>query len=176
VANVVTAAPFLALGLQLLLRSPAAPAPARRYGLALTGVGAAAVGYHTSAGGHRPHLRQIDYLSIGAASWCLVGAMQPAPQHRPLLLHALGGLLVAAHPLAGSAAHAVAAEAVFFARAAAGGPKLRAAHRAHCALAAAAAALFLAEEACPEAPLLHAAWHCAAAAALAGYGAVIPLK
>jgi hypothetical protein len=107
---------------------------------------------------------------------CLVGALQPAAPARPLVLSAVGGALVAAHPLAASAAHALAAEAVFFARAAAGPPALRAAHRAHLALSATAAALFLAEEAYPEAPLLHAAWHCAAAAALAGYSAVIPLK
>ena len=68
VANVVTSAPIAWLGLSLL-RAPAAPMEARRYGAALLGVGAAAVGYHTSAGGVRPHARQVDYLSIGVASW-----------------------------------------------------------------------------------------------------------
>ena len=105
-----------------------------------------------------------------------MGALQPAAPARAPLFAAAGGALVAAHPLAASAAHALAAEAVFFARAAAGPPALRAAHRSHVALSALAATLFLAEEAYPQVPLLHAAWHCAAAAALAGYGAVIPLK
>ena len=83
-ANVATSVPLAWLGLRLLLRSPAAPPPARRYGAALLGVSAAAVGYHTSAGDVRPHARQVDYLSIGLASWVrlLLNAHPGLPSRR----------------------------------------------------------------------------------------------
>jgi hypothetical protein len=70
VANVLTSAPFFLMGTkQLALGAPGATAASRAYGVSLLGVGAAAVAYHASAGETRPNFRQVDYLTIGAASW-----------------------------------------------------------------------------------------------------------
>jgi hypothetical protein len=49
-------------------------------------------------------------------------------------------------------------------------------YRRHVGLSALAGALFIGEEIVPEVPLIHAAWHVAAAAALAGFGAVLPMN
>jgi hypothetical protein len=68
IANVATSAPFFVLGARLAC-APVAPPAARAYGASLLGVGVAALAYHTSAGTSRPHWRQLDYLSIGGASW-----------------------------------------------------------------------------------------------------------
>jgi hypothetical protein len=110
----------------------------------------------------------LDYLSIGAASVCLLGAMPPGPPALPRPPPLLSALTVAAHPLAATVLHGLGAE-VSFAATARALPALQPAHRLHMGLLAVAGGLFLAEEVWPRAPLLHAAWHTAAALTVASY-------
>jgi hypothetical protein len=115
----------------------------------------------------------MSALTRPCGAQCLLRALAPQPALPPFA-SLLSAALVPLHPLAAVAAHATACEAVFLARAASGSAQLRRAHRLHIATSVAAGALFVGEEIWPEAPLVHAAWHCAAAASLAGFGAVIP--
>ena len=170
IANVATSAPFFALGAWTCAH---ANSPAGRlYGSSLFGVGTAAVLYHTSAGVGRPHWRTLDYLTIATSATLLLRALSPPGSKHALhpALSACGALLVPLHPLAAAGAHAALAEAKFLARARAGTHQLRQAHRRHVAASVAAGALFVGEEIWPDVPLVHAAWHCAAAVALSGFG------
>jgi hypothetical protein len=72
-ANVVTSAPFFALGAHVLRRGTTPETKA--FGASLLGVGAAAVLYHSSAGPARPHCRQVDYLAISTSAVLLLRAV-----------------------------------------------------------------------------------------------------
>ena len=77
--------------------------------------------------------------------------------------------LLPLHPLAAVAMNALASEAAFAREAAKRPEKLRSAHRRHVAVGTLAMALFVGEELAPRVPLVHCVWHCAGAAALAGF-------
>ena len=155
----------------------------RRYGLCMFGVGAAACAYHLAPLRRRPlrvALRQADFTSIALAS---VVASEAYGAALPRWFR-VGSLVAASRfPLLVSAAHCAASELAFLRRARRGAESAeggclpgvprktsrggcRRAHAAHVAAVALAGFFFVAEEAEPDAPFLHAAWHLFGAAAI----------
>ena len=155
----------------------------RRYGLCMFGVGAAACAYHLAPLRRRPlrvALRQADFTSIALAS---VVASEAYGAALPRWFR-VGSLVAASRfPLLVSAAHCAASELAFLRRARRGAESAeggclpgvprktsrggcRRAHAAHVAAVALAGFFFVAEEAAPDAPFLHAAWHLFGAAAI----------
>lgn len=169
-SNLVTSLPFFVLG--SAFRDSPQPG-SQLFGTSLYGVGTASMLYHRSEGAWRPRWRQLDYLAIGLSSCCLVTALRLRPRKRLRAARLACLAAVPLHPLAATAANILLAEGVYAVRARRAGGALARAHAQHVAVSAVAAALFVAEEVWPAVPLIHAAWHLAAVAAIAGFAPAI---
>ncbi|KAF2919797.1 hypothetical protein DAI22_08g162500 [Oryza sativa Japonica Group] len=155
IANVVTSIPFIVLGLQ----TPRKNLNTALYANSLIGVGIASSLYHTSRGRIRKYMRWADYTMIATTTLCLSRALR---NEHPKLLMAASTLLLPFQPLVVSAVHTGIME-VSFAKRASMEPELRMAHNLHKMSSLLGGALFIADDAFPETPYLHAAWHLAAA-------------
>ncbi|KAG8047327.1 hypothetical protein GUJ93_ZPchr0008g13434 [Zizania palustris] len=155
VANVFTSLPFIVLGLQ----TPRKNLNTALYANSLIGVGIASSLYHTSRGRIRKYMRWADYTMIATTALCLTRALR---NEHPKLLMAASTLLLPFQPLVVSAVHTGIME-VSFAKRASTEPELRMAHNLHKMSSLLGGALFIADDAFPETPYLHAAWHLAAA-------------
>lgn len=155
IANVVTSIPFIVLGLQ----TPRKNLNTALYANSLIGVGIASSLYHTSRGRIRKYMRWADYTMIATTTLCLSRALR---NEHPKLLMAASTLLLPFQPLVVSAVHTGIME-VSFAKRASTEPELRMAHNLHKMSSLLGGALFIADDAFPETPYLHAAWHLAAA-------------
>ncbi|XP_006659428.1 uncharacterized protein LOC102714113 [Oryza brachyantha] len=155
IANVVTSLPFIVLGLQ----TPRKNLNTALYANSLIGVGIASSLYHTSRGQIRKYMRWADYTMIATTTLCLSRALQ---NEHPKLLMAASTLLLPFQPLVVSAVHTGIME-VSFAKRASTDPELKMAHNLHKMSSLLGGALFIADDAFPETPYLHAAWHLAAA-------------
>lgn len=104
-------------------------------------------------------MRWADYTMIATTTLCLSRALR---NEHPKLLMAASTLLLPFQPLVVSAVHTGIME-VSFAKRASMEPELRMAHNLHKMSSLLGGALFIADDAFPETPYLHAAWHLAAA-------------
>lgn len=155
IANVVTSIPFITLGTQV----PRKNLNCKIYANSLIGVGIASSLYHGSRGKVRKYLRWVDYTMIATATVCLSRAIR---NENPKLLMAASALLLPIQPLMVSAVHTGMME-VAFAKRALEEPELKEAHKIHKMSSIVGGALFIADDAFPQTPFLHAAWHLAAA-------------
>ncbi|XP_022938939.1 uncharacterized protein LOC111445000 [Cucurbita moschata] len=155
VANVLTSLPFIALGIQ----APRKNFPTRLYANSLIGVGVASSLYHSSRGKLRQYLRWADYTMIATATVCLTGALR---NDNPRMLMAASAFLLPLRPFTVSALHTGMME-VMFAKRALKDPDLRMAHNVHKVSTLLGGVLFVADDALPQTPFIHAAWHLAAA-------------
>ncbi|KAA0046324.1 hypothetical protein IC582_021968 [Cucumis melo] len=155
VANVLTSLPFIALGIQ----APRRNFSMKLYANSLIGVGVASSLYHSSRGKVRQYLRWADYTMIAAATVCLTGALK---NDNPKLLMAASALLLPLRPFTVSALHTGMME-VIFAKRALKDPDLRMAHNVHKMSTLLGGVFFIADDALPQTPFIHAAWHLAAA-------------
>ncbi|KAM7463443.1 hypothetical protein LguiA_031564 [Lonicera macranthoides] len=155
VANVLTSIPFIALGMQV----PRKNMNCKLYANSLIGVGVASSLYHASRGQMRKYMRWADYTMIATATVCLSRALR---NKNPKLLMAASAVLLPIQPLMVSAVHTGMME-VAFAKRAVEEPELKAAYRVHKMSSIVGGALFIADDAFPQTPFLHAAWHLAAA-------------
>uniref|UniRef100_A0A0D3H0J8 Uncharacterized protein n=1 Tax=Oryza barthii TaxID=65489 RepID=A0A0D3H0J8_9ORYZ len=157
IANVVTSIPFISCRKNL---------NTALYANSLIGVGIASSLYHTSRGRIRKYMRWADYTMIATTTLCLSRALR---NEHPKLLMAASTLLLPFQPLVVSAVHTgimeakMANQVVSFAKRASTEPELRMAHNLHKMSSLLGGALFIADDAFPETPYLHAAWHLAAA-------------
>ena len=157
------------------------PRKMKRFGWAMLGVGAAAVAYHVSPRERRATraaLRRMDFTSIALASTV---ASDAYGCRLPAAVKVASVAVAPRFPLLVSGVHCAASEVAFF-RAARGERKnekgggcgdawkgseaCKRAHAAHLGAVLGAAFFFMAEEAWPEVPLLHATWHLFGAAAI----------
>ncbi|EEE68743.1 hypothetical protein OsJ_27426 [Oryza sativa Japonica Group] len=167
IANVVTSIPFIVLGLQtprrcqltVMCQSCRKNLNTALYANSLIGVGIASSLYHTSRGRIRKYMRWADYTMIATTTLCLSRALR---NEHPKLLMAASTLLLPFQPLVVSAVQTGIME-VSFAKRASMEPELRMAHNLHKMSSLLGGALFIADDAFPETPYLHAAWHLAAA-------------
>uniref|UniRef100_A0A175YHC9 Uncharacterized protein n=1 Tax=Daucus carota subsp. sativus TaxID=79200 RepID=A0A175YHC9_DAUCS len=127
------------------------------HGCCLNGVASSL--YHASRGRLRKYLRWADYATIATATVCLSRALR---DENPKLLMAASALVLPIQPLMVSAVHTGMME-VAFAKRALKDPKLKMAHNVHKMSSLLGGALFIADDAFPQTPFLHAAWHLAAA-------------
>ncbi|XP_022990677.1 uncharacterized protein LOC111487494 [Cucurbita maxima] len=155
VANVLTSLPFIALGIQ----APRKNFSMKLYANSLIGVGVASSLYHSSRGKLRQYLRWADYTMIATATVCLTGALR---NDNPKLLMAASAFLLPLRPFTVSALHTGMME-VIFAKRALKDPDLRMAHNVHKMSTILGGVLFIADDALPKTPFIHAAWHLAAA-------------
>lgn len=155
IANVLTSLPFIAVGIQ----APRKNLNCKLYANSLIGVGVASSLYHASRGRLRKYLRWADYTMIATATMCLSRALR---NENPKLLMAASALCLPIQPLMVSAVHTGMME-VAFAKRALKDPELKMAHNVHKMSSLLGGALFIADDAFPETPYLHAAWHLAAA-------------
>lgn len=160
----------------------------RRYGLAMFGVGSAAVAYHLAPLTKRKTrvaLRQLDFTSIALAS---AVASDAYGCQLPTAVKVASLVAAPRFPLLVSGLHCAASEVAFFNQARrrrkggkgsddggswGGSDGCKRAHTAHMASVLGAAFFFTAEELWPEAPFFHATWHCLGAAAIATGNQVI---
>lgn len=159
VVNVLTSIPFVAIGLQ----TPRKNLNCKIYANSLIGVGVASSLYHVSRGRMRKYTRWADYTMIATATVCLSRALR---DENSKLLMAVSALALPIQPLMVSAVHTGMME-VAFARRALKDPNLKMAHNMHKMSSLLGAALFIADDAFPQTPFLHAAWHLAAAVGVA---------
>ena len=132
----------------------------RAYGRGVVGMGLAAFAYHASWGAARPLLRKLDYYAIAAGMHLLRRVHVKVPP----LLSALSVISVPAHPLLVTVANAAIVEGASVWRAARQPRLLAKAQLVHAGVAGVGAALFTKGD---HLPFAHAAWHLAAAGALA---------
>ena len=159
----------------------------RRYGLAMFGVGAAAMAYHLTPLCRRKArvaLRQIDFTSIALASTV---ASEAYGCRLPQVFKLASIAAAPRFPLLVSGLNCAASEVAFFNKATrrpapkptnaaadddgdnsswGGSAACRRCYAAHAVATLGAAFFFTAEEVWPDAPFLHAAWHCFGAAAI----------
>ncbi|KAK1390072.1 Cytosolic fe-s cluster assembly factor nar1 [Heracleum sosnowskyi] len=159
IVNVLTSIPFVAIGLQ----TPRKNLNCKIYANSLIGVGVASSLYHVSRGSMRKYTRWADYTMIATATVCLSRALR---DENSKLLMAVSALALPIQPLMVSAVHTGMME-VAFARRALKDPNLKMAHNMHKMSSLLGAALFIADDALPQTPFLHAAWHLAAAVGVA---------
>uniref|UniRef100_A0A164SQ26 Uncharacterized protein n=1 Tax=Daucus carota subsp. sativus TaxID=79200 RepID=A0A164SQ26_DAUCS len=133
------------------------------YANSLIGVGIASSLYHVSRGSLRKYTRWADYTMIATATVCLSRALR---EENSKLLMAVSALALPIQPLMVSAVHTGMME-VAFAKRALKDPNLKMAHDMHKMSSLLGAALFIADDALPQTPFLHAAWHLAAAVGVA---------
>ncbi|KAL8157566.1 hypothetical protein AgCh_002320 [Apium graveolens] len=155
IANVLTSIPFVVLGYQ----APRKNLNCKLYAHSLIGVGVASSLYHASRGRLRKYLRWADYATIATATVCLSRALR---DENPKLLMAASALVLPIQPLMVSAVHTGMME-IAFAKRALNDPKLKKAHNVHKMSSLLGVALFMADDAFPQTPFLHAGWHLAAA-------------
>ncbi|XP_028097214.1 uncharacterized protein LOC114297062 isoform X1 [Camellia sinensis] len=155
IANVITSLPFIVLGTQ----APRKNLNCKIYANSLIGVGVASSLYHASRGKLKKYMRWADYTMIATTTMCLSRALR---NENPKLLMAASALILPIQPLMVSAVHTGIMEVVF-AKRALNDPELRMAHNVHKMSSLLGGALFLADDAFPQTPFLHAAWHLAAA-------------
>jgi hypothetical protein len=167
-ANLASSLPFLLHGARVLMNSD--DARVQRYGFSLCGVALGSTFYHGTPfeHEHRRLARYVDYGLIGVSSVALLHALRV---ETPVAVKALELVAVLAHPLASTALHVGCAEAVYWRRARGkdASAERRATHSAHLGRIGLAATLFIGEEMLPSVPLIHAAWHLAAASAVADF-------
>ncbi|KAM7484658.1 hypothetical protein LguiA_000667 [Lonicera macranthoides] len=149
IANVLTSIPFIVLG----------NLNCKLYANSLIGVGVASSLYHASRGKLRKYLRWADYTTIATATVCLSRALR---NENPKLLMAASALFLPIQPLMVSAVHTGMME-VAFAKRAVQDPELKRVHKVHKISSLLGGAFFVADDAFPQTPYLHAAWHLAAA-------------
>ncbi|KAK2999242.1 hypothetical protein RJ639_022755 [Escallonia herrerae] len=158
IVNVLTSLPFVALGLQAPRQDIPFNLNCKLYANSLIGVGVVSSLYHASRGKCRKYFRWADYTMIATATVCLSRALS---NENPKLLMAASALCLPVQPLMVSAVHTGMME-VAFAKRALQDPDLKMAHNVHKMSSLLGGAFFIADDAFPETPFLHAAWHLAA--------------
>ena len=133
-------------------------------------VGASSANFHSSTGRYRALARKLDYWSIAAASNILTRAV--FPNQVPMPVTALGMLLTPFKPFVVASVNAAAME-VRFAQKAKHSHKVRRAQQLHVACGALGMTAFCLEDAWPELPMVHAAWHCLSSGAVATIGTLL---
>ena len=154
IANLVTTLPYFGLAARHAL---GARTPERRvYAAAVAGAGAGAALFHALDGPAKPAGRKADYWAIALAATAMGRLLFPTADERKLTAVSLAATPV--HPLLVTAAHLVAMESEFRARARTDA-RVAASERAHLATSAVGVACFFLEDLRPSTPFVHAAWH-----------------
>jgi uncharacterized membrane protein YgcG len=167
-ANLITTLPYFALAARHAAR---ARTPERRlYAAAVAGAGAGATLFHALDGPAKPLGRKADYWAIAVAATALGRVLFPSADARRITAVSLAATPV--HPLLVTAAHLLAMESEFRARARVD-PAVRAKERAHLATSAVGVACFFLEDLRPSTPFVHSAWHVLSAASVATTEALV---
>lgn len=174
VVNILTCAPFFAVGAHMLRRHKTPEG--RNYAYSMLAVGGAATAYHISSGMPRRVFRKLDYYSIAVSSVFMMKALWP---QKTWLKHGLRftTLAIPFKPFVVSTAHTLAMQAEF-ARQAAKHKSIRPHFKLHTAAAAASAVAFALEDVLLERGFghVHGIWHCLAAFGVATTGALVEHK
>ncbi|KAL6765752.1 hypothetical protein V8C86DRAFT_2448947 [Haematococcus lacustris] len=161
-ANCVSSVPFLLVGAHAIEQRQTCAG--KVWGASMCAVGAASINFHASKDQQRRHwARRLDYWSIAMASNLMTRALYP---DTPLAITVASCLAVPFKPFLVSFANSAAMELKFLRRACQN-KDLEQPQRLHAAAGVAGLAMFALEEFMPELPLVHCAWHCLSATAVA---------